>query len=55
MNPALSSAQPQPLYGPCMHAGGWPKLGWETIEADVLELADDGTPLDDDAMPRAMS
>jgi hypothetical protein len=31
MNPSQYT-QPTQLFGACMHAGGWPKLGWEPIE-----------------------
>ncbi len=35
MNPSVI-AQPAQLFGACMHAGGWPKLGW------TCNLSDDG-------------
>jgi len=42
MNPTQCT-QPQALFGASMHAGGWPKLGWET-----QEISDDGLSPDDD-------
>ncbi len=31
MNPSQCT-QPEQLFGACMHAGGWPKLGWQAVE-----------------------
>ena len=33
MNPIQSTDMPQ-LYGHSMHAGGWPKLGWQATEQE---------------------
>ncbi len=32
MNPSQCD-QPEQLFGACMHAGGWPKLGWAMLDA----------------------
>lgn len=42
MNPSQCT-QPEQLFGACMHAGGWPKLGWQTVEGmdEVLTCYDD--------------
>ena len=32
MNPAQATQREQ-LHGACMHAGGWPKLGWEMVDS----------------------
>lgn len=37
MNPS-QCAQPDQLFGACMHAGGWPKLGWAAQDAVEEEL-----------------
>ncbi|MBI3380387.1 MAG: hypothetical protein HY019_00145 [Aquabacterium sp.] len=37
MNPSQCT-QPDQLFGACMHAGGWPKLGWaaqDTVEEEL--------------------
>ena len=31
MNPSQATT-PEQLFGACMHAGGWPKLGWQTVD-----------------------
>ena len=40
MNPVQSTDMPQ-LYGHSMHAGGWPKLGWEQTEQEFDVTAGD--------------
>ena len=41
MNPS-SCTPPAQLFGASMHAGGWPKLGWQEAEgADDADLADE--------------
>lgn len=37
MNPS-QCIQPEQLFGACMHAGGWPKLGWAAQDAVEEEL-----------------
>ncbi len=41
MNTAAYLQQPAPLFGHCQHAGGWPKLGFETAEQPEELSADD--------------
>lgn len=36
MNPSLCT-EPSQLYGHSMHAGGWPKLGWQQAPQDEAE------------------
>ena len=31
MNPSQATT-PEQLFDACMHAGGWPKLGWQTVD-----------------------
>lgn len=42
MNPSQCTP-PEQLFGACVHAGGWPKLGWEAVDLvdDVLTCYDD--------------
>jgi hypothetical protein len=39
MNPSQCT-QPDQLFSACMHAGGWPKLGWETQDMQDIEEQD---------------
>jgi len=41
MNTAAYLQQPAPLFGHSQHAGGWPKLGFETAEQPDELSADD--------------
>ncbi len=41
MNTNAYLQQPTPLFGHSQHAGGWPKLGFETAEAIDEPMADD--------------
>jgi len=38
MNPSQCTPV-EPLFGACIHAGGWPKMGWQAAEA--TDLADE--------------
>jgi hypothetical protein len=42
MNPSQCT-QPEQLFTACMHAGGWPKLGWQCQDEveEVLSCYDD--------------
>jgi len=42
MNPTQCT-QPEQLFAACMHAGGWPKLGWQCQDdvEEVLSCYDD--------------
>jgi hypothetical protein len=41
MNPSAST-QPVQLFGASMHAGGWPKLGWQLADgADEAAMSED--------------
>jgi hypothetical protein len=42
MNPTQCT-QPDQLFAACMHAGGWPKLGWQCQDdaEEVLSCYDD--------------
>lgn len=44
MNPVQAVETPQ-LYGHSMHAGGWPKLGWQQADAshdsDEIDASDE--------------
>ena len=42
LNPSQCT-QPEQLFAACMHAGGWPKLGWQSQDD-----ADDATTCYDD-------
>ena len=48
MNPVQQTEMPQ-LYGHCMHAGGWPKLGWQHADHEQSEGHDEVTV--DEAVP----
>lgn len=37
MNPSQCT-QPDQLFSACMHAGGWPKLGWETQDTEDEDM-----------------
>jgi hypothetical protein len=53
MNP-MQPVEMTQLYGHSMHAGGWPKLGWQQADADASdEVSDDSTSGDD--APRVFS
>ncbi len=39
MNPVQAVEAPQ-LYGHSLHAGGWPKLGWQQVQDDADTYAD---------------
>jgi hypothetical protein len=41
MNTNAYLQQPEPLFGHCQHAGGWPKLGFEAAQASDDQAADD--------------
>ena len=49
MNPVQQIEMPQ-LYGHCMHAGGWPKLGWQhadhehSLDAPEEVVVDEAVP-----------
>ncbi len=51
MNPT-TSLQPAQLFDPAMHAGGWPKLGFELHDGDDLGWAEEAEmPAWMDALP----
>ncbi len=42
MNTTTYAQQPQPLFGHSVHAGGWPKLGFEAADhSDDISLDDE--------------
>lgn len=43
MNPS-QYVEPQQLFGASMHAGGWPKLGWQHNDNADNNLASDDEP-----------
>lgn len=49
MNPVQSFETPQ-LYGHSMHAGGWPKLGWELTEQEFFLESQDESASPDEAV-----
>jgi hypothetical protein len=48
MNPQ-HNAQPLQLSQHCMHAGGWEKLGWQTLGVELDDDADASGHDDSDA------
>jgi hypothetical protein len=48
MNPMQPVEMPQ-LYGHSMHAGGWPKLGWQQADAEAIYDLSDDSVLGDEA------